>query len=181
MTREEFIKAQLEALTIYDAMNKMMNVHECAKFLNCHPDTVKNCIKSKNKHNKIIAFHTVEEGIQIPKYQFYKELLNSWGYYEEPNYPNGVKPYKPIKKKTYLMLEASTGFCKIGISKDPKRRETTLQSQKPDITLYATSDNKVEKTLHIKYDSKRVRGEWFNLSGQDIEDIIKEHSFKKVN
>lgn len=73
-----------------------------------------------------------------------------------------------------------TGYTKIGRSKDPKRREKTLQSEKPVITLLKVSKLCVEKDLHKKYNYKRIRGEWFNLSEKDIDSIVDEYSFIDV-
>jgi hypothetical protein len=78
------------------------------------------------------------------------------------------------KAYLYLMYEASTGFYKIGASKNPNSRERTLQSQKPDIKLlYNTRFTKkkafsIEQKLHRLFDMKRVRGEWFALTEEDL-------------
>lgn len=83
-----------------------------------------------------------------------------------------------IDSHLYLMTDTTNGFHKIGISKDPKYRESTLQSEKPSVILVWSSPikiekvNKLEQLLHNKFDSKRIRGEWFNLSESDI-DFIK--------
>lgn len=75
----------------------------------------------------------------------------------------------------YLMFDYNTGYYKIGISKSPKRREGTLQSEKPTIEMLACKqypDRKIalaiEKALHNVYSDKHVRGEWFSLSEQDV-------------
>jgi hypothetical protein len=72
------------------------------------------------------------------------------------------------------MTDTKNGFHKIGISKEPKHRESTLQSEKPSILLIWSSPvpiknvNKIEAILHEKFSSKRIRGEWFDLSDDDI-------------
>ena len=78
----------------------------------------------------------------------------------------------------YLMRDNSNGAIKIGIANDPKVREKTLQSEKPDIELleFKLFPNRViaqtmEKVLHETYSSKRVRGEWFTLTSQDLVDV----------
>jgi hypothetical protein len=72
------------------------------------------------------------------------------------------------------MRDRSNGLIKVGYSKDPKLRESTLQSEKPDIEMIfnIACDKSMERKLHKQYASKRVRGEWFRLSEIDIE-IIK--------
>ena len=81
-------------------------------------------------------------------------------------------------QKTYLMRDSNTGLIKIGKAIDPKFRERTLQSEKPTISLFAVCDNLVEDELHKKYSDKRVRGEWFKLSEDEVSGIIKKYDFK---
>jgi len=82
--------------------------------------------------------------------------------------------------KTYLMLDSNTEYTKIGKAKNPQKRERTLQSEKPTISLIKVCETLVESELHKKYADKRVRVEWFNLSEQDISDIVKEYDFHDV-
>jgi prophage antirepressor-like protein len=79
--------------------------------------------------------------------------------------------YEP---KTYLMRDTLRGFYKIGKSKDPKIRETTLQAEVPTIELLHVIESDIENYLHKKFDSKRLRGEWFDLSKADV-DYIKSY------
>ena len=79
---------------------------------------------------------------------------------------------------TYLMRDESTGYYKIGMSKEPTYRERTLQCEKPTISLlwskkFATRSEarEQEKSLHQRYAHKNKRGEWFRLSEQDVIDI----------
>lgn len=79
----------------------------------------------------------------------------------------------------YLMIDTTNNFYKIGISNKPKYREKTLQSDKPTIELLCCKSfpNRktaeiLEKTLHKFYESKRIRGEWFNLNEFEIKDIL---------
>lgn len=74
-------------------------------------------------------------------------------------------------QKTYLMYDKHTGFYKIGKSYDPKFREKTLMSVKPTIELIWSCRQDIERYLHSKYADKRVRGEWFQLSEKEIEEI----------
>lgn len=87
---------------------------------------------------------------------------------------------------TYLMFDEATGLYKIGMSNNPTYRERTLQGEKPTITLLSTQAHlnrqearSQEKYLHQKYQYARTRGEWFNLSQKDVQDI--EFLFKKSN
>lgn len=72
--------------------------------------------------------------------------------------------------KIYVMLDKNTGYYKIGRSVTPKKREKTLQSEKPTIEMIYNIEGQVkdEKILHRKFKDKRIRGEWFDLSGGDL-------------
>tara|TARA_B100000513_G_scaffold138416_1_gene62816 strand:+ start:357 stop:893 length:537 start_codon:yes stop_codon:yes gene_type:complete len=81
----------------------------------------------------------------------------------------------------YLMYDPSLELYKIGHSKDAEFRERTLQGQRPTIELvskrqYPSRDSarKIESLLHKKFDSKRIRGEWFKLEKTDV-DYLKEY------
>lgn len=80
--------------------------------------------------------------------------------------------------KTYLMHDENIHYTKIGKSVNPKHREKTLQGEKPTITMFAVCENDVEKKLHIKYADKRIRGEWFDLTQEDIDNIVNEYGFE---
>lgn len=73
----------------------------------------------------------------------------------------------------YLMIDKNTGYYKIGRSKRPSFREKTLQSEKPTVELLHSfeAEKKDEKELHSMFSHKRIRGEWFDLSGSDIETV----------
>jgi hypothetical protein len=103
-----------------------------------------------------------------------------------------IKGYEPIesvedlkpkvnkeKCHLYLMIDTTNGYYKIGISNKPYYREKTLQSEKPTIELIATKAfpsrkiaESIEKALHNTFSDKNIRGEWFNLSEEDVDDII---------
>jgi hypothetical protein len=79
----------------------------------------------------------------------------------------------------YLMIDTANGFHKIGISNHPEFRERTLQSEKPSIEKVCAKKypsrliaQSIESALHKTFASKRIRGEWFNLSKNDVAQII---------
>ncbi len=73
-----------------------------------------------------------------------------------------------VPMKTYLMKDFFRGVHKIGKSINPQVRERTLQSEVPTIELIHVIDEDIEKHLHEKFSAKRIRGEWFNLSNNDL-------------
>lgn len=79
----------------------------------------------------------------------------------------------------YLMVDTTNNFHKIGISNNPTYRERTLQSEKPTIEVLCSKEfpsrliaKSIESALHNAYAEKRIRGEWFELSGKDILEIM---------
>jgi hypothetical protein len=77
-------------------------------------------------------------------------------------------------KKLYLMKDMRNGLYKIGISEDPKHRESTLQGEKPDIKLVGDwkdlSD--FEREWHKYFDKERQRGEWFKLTKTQVKFFV---------
>lgn len=73
----------------------------------------------------------------------------------------------------YLMHNKRNGYIKIGYSKCPLSRESTLQSEEPDIELLFSfpSTKNTERELHQRYAEFRIRGEWFNPSRVQVDEI----------
>ena len=97
---------------------------------------------------------------------------------EKPIYidrPKKVKHSTNTKKVCYLMVDSSTKYVKIGNSINPHKRERTLQSEKPTIEILHIFKKNIETELHQKYSKKRIRGEWFNLTNNEVKQIIKKY------
>lgn len=97
---------------------------------------------------------------------------------ESPSKPEPKKKPKS-ESRTYLMVNYDNGYHKIGKSAKPEFRERTLQSQEPDVELIAVCKVDIEKRLHKTFDGKRLRGEWFILSPEDVSKITK--LFEDIN
>jgi len=82
----------------------------------------------------------------------------------------------------YVMIDKNTGYYKIGKSVNPKYREKTLQSEKPTIEMLHVFSGKSsdEKKLHEIFKQKRIRGEWFDLSGSDVQ-LINTYFIEKTD
>lgn len=80
----------------------------------------------------------------------------------------------------YLMEDSRTHAFKIGRSKTPGKRERTLQSEVPETSLRFSipADEAHEKTLHSRFRHRHIRGEWFNLTSDDLLEVI---TFLKAN
>ena len=73
----------------------------------------------------------------------------------------------------YLIREEFMGLVKIGVSTDPSARLQDLQvscPQRLDLVAVIQSDHpkQTEAKLHVEFESKHYRGEWFRLSEEDI-------------
>lgn len=75
---------------------------------------------------------------------------------------------------TYLMEDLRNGSIKIGKSRNPERREKTLQSEVPTVELRFAipASHDMEASLHEEYSSFRRRGEWFELSVFQLRFVI---------
>ena len=73
----------------------------------------------------------------------------------------------------YVMIDKNTGYYKIGRSKNPEYRERTLQSEKPTIEMLFNHKARPndETYLNNHFRTKRIRGEWFDLKGSDLNEI----------
>lgn len=77
----------------------------------------------------------------------------------------------------YVAKCITTGYYKIGFSKNPKNRIKQLKTANPTIELIFYNDvidYSVEYMIHDKMKSKRIEGEWFKLSQMDLNDIYEE-------
>ena len=114
----------------------------------------------------------------------YEEALDSIGIK-----PNNAKPIPSSDQNSvlnpddvcyvYLMVDTSNGYYKIGISNKPEYREKTLQSEKPSIERICSKQypsriiaQSIESALHNAFASKRIRGEWFDLSEIEVAQLI---------
>jgi hypothetical protein len=73
----------------------------------------------------------------------------------------------------YLIKSHENQLVKIGFSKNPVARLEALQTSSPTrlyflATLKCENPRLVEKSIHTEFISKKVSGEWFSLSDEDI-------------
>jgi hypothetical protein len=77
----------------------------------------------------------------------------------------------------FIYFIEQSGFTKIGKTKDPEQRLRQLNTGFPVLPKYQyvvkVKSSSVEDTLHSMYAYKRGKGEWFNLSTEEIEQAIK--------
>lgn len=83
-----------------------------------------------------------------------------------------------MKKNIYLARQKETSLYKIGITKnDPKLRILQLQTGNAIplelVETFQTShDYKMETALHAQFSLKRMEGEWFELSQEEVDSFF---------
>jgi len=100
---------------------------------------------------------------------------------------------KKIIKSVYLIQSIEDGYYKIGVSKQPSRRLSALQTgNSSELKLVESYQSeyahRIEKTFHNRLCFLKREGEWFELSLQDelsfirkCEEIEKTLKFLKDN
>lgn len=80
----------------------------------------------------------------------------------------------------YIMEDTRKSVFKIGRSKTPGKRERTLQSEVPETALRFSipAEEAHEKELHERFSHRRIRGEWFELTEEDLVEAL---TFLKAN
>jgi hypothetical protein len=118
-------------------------------------------VVDKYGHGKIISAHPIIHLKNLKEIYFYRDLF---GFRYSLFLPDEEKRY------VYLIYNENNGYFKIGRSKNPLKREKTLQAEEPEIALLKIweKDAVFEKQLHQKYFKQRVRGEWFKLSFDEL-------------
>jgi excisionase family DNA binding protein len=99
------------------------------------------------------------------------------------------KPKVIFKMIIYLVHLPGIRGIKIGITKNIRRRIYNLSAGCPisveQIAYLEVNDMKIgykkEHELHDLFDYKRICGEWFDLSDEDINMLILEYGFKRYN
>lgn len=74
--------------------------------------------------------------------------------------------------KTYVAVSSNTGLVKIGRSSNYELRLRGLEAKSKDTMLVIAvfNDNR-ELQLHRRFDKKRIVGEWFSLTFEDLEQL----------
>lgn len=89
---------------------------------------------------------------------------------------NKIGLTKKAEFQTYLIRDEEIGLIKIGKSKDIYLRMKTIGKKRLKLIAYVGRD--IEVYLHKLYQRARVKGEWFNLTDEEVEEIIKTFGFE---
>ena len=112
------------------------------------------------------------------KIQTWKRILGNSGEIVQGIYLRDEEDWEYITKIkdscfVYLIENTHNHYTKIGVSTNPSRRLRQLQTGNDSIlqligTIKVEDAFKVEKLLHKSYTQKRVYGEWFAISADDL-------------
>ena len=86
------------------------------------------------------------------------------------------------KQSVYIFKNELTGLVKVGVSDNPEKRMKTLSNQSgcPLQMVYNTPKCKnaydVERSVHSALKQYRKVGEWFDVSENEVFDILEKHS-----
>jgi hypothetical protein len=100
-------------------------------------------------------------------------LIDTGGFEKGPRHPLPLPKHRP----GVYILRAENGLVKIGCCRDFGSRYRNFCNVFPYdleiVRFIATEQFKaLEQQLHRRYHSKRVRGEWFKLTEDDLRDLV---------
>lgn len=129
-----------------------------------------------------IRFHDFSKDDEYASYLYKMHVKEIEAEYDRQREKEKNKPQKDNRTNIYLMRNTRNGYTKIGHSFNPEFREKTLQSEEPeiDLMLYFPGTTEDETELHLDFHRNRIRGEWFNLSQNDIQKIIQDYSERGI-
>lgn len=109
-----------------------------------------------------------------PKFGVWLDVaMNSAGFLSKFSHQKNQKDDSGF---VYLAIASQTRWCKIGMSKQPYKRMSSLQTGSPlEITLihriFTFDMVALEKALHDYYAAYSLRGEWFDLPAECIREF----------
>lgn len=117
-----------------------------------------------------------EEGLEDKVIGFVVKWKANGNLSVSPTYED-IASIKQPTKSGYIYILKSSGYYKIGISKNVKARIVSLQTSNPNkIELIHSKNIKDymihESFLHEKFIHSRINGEWFNLNNNQLEEAI---------
>jgi hypothetical protein len=131
-----------------------------------------NCYENLKSHEHIfqqICQNQLENYLNILRSIYYQQFV-----------PQRVNKRKVASKKEFsgfvYLIQSPTKAYKIGRTSDPQNRMKTFGIQLPFeveyICIIETPDMiDLETKLHTRFSTKRINGEWFDLSPEDVEYI----------
>lgn len=79
------------------------------------------------------------------------------------------------QKLVYFIRDMTSGYIKIGVSNRPVERLGSMTTGSPHemcLLLCVPGGYRREGALHLQFETKRIRGEWFALTEDDLVGIV---------
>lgn len=93
-------------------------------------------------------------------------------------YTHKKEKKKEDDRKVYAILAWNSRKVKIGVAANPHDRITQIRTMSPEplelIAVTAGGGEKLEKSLHKRFDSIHSHGEWFHLTSELMEILLTE-------
>lgn len=85
-------------------------------------------------------------------------------------------------KEYFIYVMESGGKVKIGFTSDISKRISNYKTHTPDLKILCVANHKdadvLENLYHIKYNDKRINGEWFDLEQNEINELLNDINLK---
>lgn len=184
ISKEELRNLKIKAKR-FDKIEQMIDSGSISLYIQPGPnfdygDSIDDISLSCHSALSLSSFNDEHGANALTKYPFMiEDLIIENGKHQKRLIAKVSKVIEKSKKidddvNIYLMKNKRNGYIKIGLTKGkPEYRESTLQSQEPEIELMFSFKSKrsTEEKLHYEFSNKRLRGEWFDLSDDDVNDI----------
>jgi predicted GIY-YIG superfamily endonuclease len=129
------------------------------------------------KYNELSKINEINKNLYNVFYNYFSNV----SYSGKPESNNGATVKQNNVGYVYLASCATENVYKIGMSKNITDREKTLSvgNHALKIFAYTKSENprKLESLLHNIYASKNLSGEWFELSKDELDDLVQSFCF----
>ena len=113
----------------------------------------------------------------IQQYLWWCLLINTDARWIQSSLFGAFKEFSLKKPVVYTyIIKGANGQYKIGRSCDIYKRYKSLLTANPDIKIEFIINKDVEYSLHNEYSHKRISGEWFMLSKNDLKSIKMKYS-----
>lgn len=171
----------LQELICKENYCKKNNLLDDEGFFSCTSEEIKDIFgwswdKQKKILNRLEHLNLIILNLKgIPFKRYFKINKEALKELEESEY-NKDKRKSNIGTLKPIYLLQSESLYKIGIAKDVDSRWKSINNLPYEVNIISYSDlinnpNKIEAELHNKYKNKRVNGEWFSLSPEEVEEV----------
>jgi hypothetical protein len=181
--------------TVNTNIKESQNVIHTIKFITANPPVEKE--KKDEYYNRYKNY--CHDNKFKPINKKFGKIMNTQGYEERHTGPlfywdksysiaqfilYSIIPQLDLEESTqyeYIYFITETPFTnkvKIGKAKNAEKRLKTLQTGNPNKLciyhkIYAPISNNMEYVLHKQYSTRRINGEWFNFTNEELDNEIK--------